>query len=92
MKRVRNYPSMNINRRTLRHNMTEAEVFLWVRLKNRQVLGYKFRRQYSVGYFVIDFYCPKLKLAIEVDGLSHFTKDTIEYDKRREEYIKSFGT
>lgn len=71
--------------------MTKAEVFLWVQLKNRQVFGYKFRRQYSIGYYVIDFYCPKLKLAIEVDGPSHFTKEAREYDKRREEYIKSFS-
>jgi very-short-patch-repair endonuclease len=91
MKRVRNYPYMNIRRKTLRRYMTKAEVFLWVQLKNKQILGYKFRRQYSVGNFVVDFYCPRLKLALEVDGPSHFTKEAREYDKRREEYIKSFG-
>lgn len=52
--------------------MPLAEVILWGRLKNRQLEGYKFRRQYSVQDFVIDFYCPELKLAVEVDGDSHY--------------------
>ena len=91
MKRVRNYPMMVVKRKTFRRNMTKAEVFLWVQLKNKQILGCKFRRQHSIGSFVVDFYCPKLKLALEVDGESHFTKEAVEDDKRREEYIKSFG-
>ncbi|MFH1367333.1 MAG: endonuclease domain-containing protein [Patescibacteria group bacterium] len=78
-------------RRELRNRLSRAEIYLWSRVKNKQILGYKFRRQYSVGNFVVDFYCPKLKLAIEVDGPSHFTKEAREYDKNREEYIKSFG-
>ena len=78
-------------RRELRNRLSRAEIYLWSRVKNKQILGYKFRRQYSVGNFVVDFYCPKLKLAIEVDGPSHFTKEAKEYDKNREEYIKSFG-
>ncbi len=52
--------------------MPEAEVILWSKLQSRQVDGLKFRRQYSVGRFVVDFYCSELKLAIEVDGDSHF--------------------
>ena len=61
-------------RKILRSNMPKAELILWSRLKNKRLNEYKFRRQYSVAQFVIDFYCPKLKLAIEVDGDSHFSE------------------
>ena len=70
--------------------MPKAEYLLWVELKNKQLGGYKFRRQYSVGSFVVDFYCPKLKLAIEVDGDSHFGEEQIKYDIVRQEIIESF--
>jgi very-short-patch-repair endonuclease len=71
--------------------MPKAEVLLWVRLKGRQVLGCKFRRQYSVGPYVIDFYCPALKLAIELDGDSHFRAGANAYDAERQVFIESFG-
>ena len=77
-------------RRELRNNMPQAEVLLWSQLQRRQ-LGYKFRRQYGVGPYVIDFYCPKLKLGIELDGDSHYRKGGQEYDAKRDEYIASFG-
>ena len=60
-------------------------------LSRRQMLGYKFRRQHSVDQYVIDFYCPQLKLAIEVDGECHFTEAGREYDRRRQEHIETFG-
>ncbi|MDZ7798609.1 MAG: endonuclease domain-containing protein [Patescibacteria group bacterium] len=82
---------MKLRRRQLRNSMTKAEISLWMRLKKKQVLGYKFRRQHSIGYYVVDFYCPELKLAIEVDGPSHFEAKTKKYDKRRRRYIESFG-
>ena len=51
--------------------------------------GLKFRRQYGIGHFIVDFYCPELRLAIELDGDSHFNnKEVLEYDKRRQEYIE----
>jgi len=53
--------------------------------------GYKFRRQYSVGKFVIDFYCARSKLAIEVDGDSHFSEVSEVFDKERQDFIESFG-
>jgi very-short-patch-repair endonuclease len=62
-----------------------------MRLSSRQMLGYKFRRQYSVDNFVVDFYCPELKLAIEVDGDSHFTPLARVYDRGRQHHIESFG-
>jgi very-short-patch-repair endonuclease len=71
MTKVYNRIDEKIKRRMLRGNMPQAEIILWSKLKNKGFKGYKFRRQYSVGKFVIDFYCPRLKLAIEVDGKSH---------------------
>ena len=55
------------------------------------MLGYKFRRQYGVDQYVLDFYCPRLKLAIEVDGESHFMPGAEEQDKARQEYIEAYG-
>jgi very-short-patch-repair endonuclease len=53
--------------------------------------GYKFRRQYGVDQYVIDFYCPGLKLAIEVDGDIHFTPKARAHDSLRQAHIESFG-
>ena len=75
----------------LRSNMPKAEIVLWSKLKSKGLDGYKFRRQYSVGKFVIDFYCPSLKLAIEVDGDSHFSEVSEVSDKERQDFIESFG-
>jgi len=62
---------------------------LWSKLKSRQLSGYKFRRQYSVDGFVIDFYCPALKFAIEVDGETHDQR--IDYDLQRQKKVESLG-
>jgi very-short-patch-repair endonuclease len=86
-----NITPLKKRRRYLRNHLPKAEVLLWMRLSNRQVLGYKFRRQYSVDRFVIDFYCPELRLAIEVDGESHFTHTARVYDRCRQHHIESFG-
>ncbi|MGH8015827.1 MAG: endonuclease domain-containing protein, partial [Candidatus Zixiibacteriota bacterium] len=75
----------------LRNQMPSAEVILWSRLQKRQVLGFKFRRQYSVGPYVLDFYCPAAKLAIELDGSSHFQNDEPEYDRNRQVSIEQLG-
>ena len=76
-------------RKMLRNNMPLPEVVLWSRLKNKQLDGYKFRRQFGVGRYVVDFYCPLLKLAIEIDGDSHFIGDAPEYDRGRQTFIES---
>jgi very-short-patch-repair endonuclease len=78
-------------RRLLRGSMPEAEVILWSRLKGRQLLGCKFRRQYSVGSFVIDFFSVEIKLGIELDGDSHFQPGAPGYDRKRQQFIESFG-
>jgi very-short-patch-repair endonuclease len=86
-----NRSSETAKRRFLRRSMTPAEVRLWSRLRGRQLLDCKFRRQYSVGPYVIDFYCPELKLGIEVDGDSHFHGGVQSYDDSRRAYIETFG-
>ena len=78
-------------RRELRKNRPPAEVILWSRLRGEQVAGCRFRRQYSVDIYVLDFYCPELKLAIEIDGASHEGDDAVEYDTHREHFIESLG-
>jgi very-short-patch-repair endonuclease len=90
MTKVYNRSSEKNRRKTLRSNLPQAEVILWSRLKNKALDGYKFRRQYSIGKFVINFYCPRLKLAIEVDGDSHFSEKSEPYDKERQRFIESF--
>jgi very-short-patch-repair endonuclease len=91
MTKIYNKITEKLRRRMLRKNMPKAEVMLWSKLRGKGLSGYKFRRQYSVGKFVIDFYCPKLKLAIEVDGDSHFIKEADTYDKERQTIIETLG-
>jgi very-short-patch-repair endonuclease len=91
MTQVFNKAEEKTKRRMLRKNMPQAEVILWTKLKDKGLKSYKFRRQYSVDKFVIDFYCPKLKLAIEVDGDSHFLEDADIRDRERQSIIESYG-
>jgi len=71
--------------------MPLAEKIVWSNLRKRELLGVRFLRQYSVDYYVIDFYSPRIKLAIEIDGASHLDEEAIEYDKKRQEFIESVG-
>jgi very-short-patch-repair endonuclease len=71
--------------------MTDSERRLWSILRRKQLNGYRFRRQYSVGAYVLDFYCPETHLAIEIDGLSHMSSEAAAYDKNRQEEIESLG-
>jgi very-short-patch-repair endonuclease len=77
-------------RKSLRSNATEAEKKLWQHLKAKQ-LGAKFRRQYSVDAYVLDFYSAQLRLGIEIDGDSHFMADAMSYDRERTTYLEAFG-
>lgn len=71
--------------------MTSAEVILWSRLKNSQLGGMKFRRQESVNQYIIDFYCPSRKLAVEVDGDVHGYGTRIFSDMKRQKEIERLG-
>ena len=68
-------------RQSLRNNATSVEALLWRALKGKQVEGLKFRRQFGVGPFVLDFYCPELRLGIELDGGVHKEAYTSDYDE-----------
>ena len=83
----------NLKRRSqeLRNNMTTAEHFLWSKINNNQILRHRFYRQKPIGDYIADFYCPKAKLVIEVDGNLHRIKENIEYDKIRDQYMESLG-
>jgi very-short-patch-repair endonuclease len=82
---------MKERRKALRNTLSKAEAIMWNHLSRRQLHGCKFRRQHSVDQYVIDFYCPELKIAIEIDGDSHFMPGAEEQDKVRQKYIESFG-
>lgn len=75
--------------RMLRNNMTLAEILLWNQLKQKQLLGYDFHRQKPIDEYVVDFFCPRLLLAIEIDGDSHEGK--LEKDNQRQYDIEKFG-
>lgn len=77
-------------RRQLRHTMTKSETVLWKYIRNSQ-LGYKFRRQCGVGRYIVDFYCPKLKLVVEVDGYTHIDEDAYDNDMKRERHLRNLG-
>ena len=91
MTSVYNKPTEKEKRRKLRKNMTKAEVLLWLQLKNKQILGQRFLRQYSVGPYVLDFYGTEKRLAIEVDGATHNSDEELEYDKFRQSEIENLG-
>ena len=78
-------------RRALRRRASKPEILIWSRLRGKQLIGLKFRRQYSVGPYVLDFYCPTLKLAVEVDGETHFRGAARYHDERRQLFVESFG-
>ena len=77
-------------RRSLRKIMPSAEILVWNKLRAKQLFGYKFRRQYSVGPYILDFYCPEFRLAIEIDGDSHAGSEQ-KYDQQRQSFVESFG-
>ena len=89
--RLFNKRRLRERRRELRKNLTTAEARLWRYLQRRQLEGRKFRRQFSVGPYVLDFYCPSEKLAIELDGQAHNSEFAQEYDSERTKYLESVG-
>ena len=85
--RTYNQPAQKEQRRQLRTHGTSAEARLWLMLKNRQVEGMRFRRQFSIGPYILDFYCPEIRLCVELDGEPHFTIEGREHDNQRTEYL-----
>lgn len=87
----RTFNSINVAlfRKILRNNMTETEKILWNRIRKKQILNIKFRRQVSIGNYIADFFSFDIYLAIEVDGKDHNRKNKIEYDSTRSEIIEN---
>ena len=79
------------NSRSLRKNMTDAERFLWSKIRNRQIKDYRFIRQKIIGNYIIDFYCPKACLIIELDGSQHYTDEGMKKDEIRDKFLAGLG-
>jgi very-short-patch-repair endonuclease len=77
--------------RELRKNMTDAEKLLWSRISRRQLSGYQFYRQRIIGSYIVDFYCPKARLVIEIDGGQHYSGKGEENDKTRDRRLAGMG-
>jgi very-short-patch-repair endonuclease len=85
-----NLKTQKVLRKNLRQQGVTAEIVLWSKLRNKG-LGYKFRRQFGIGKYIVDFYCPKKKFVIEVDGATHSTDKEVINDKIRQNYLESLG-
>ena len=88
-----NITTKNLNKKNEDFSEAEwriAKKIVWLHLRRKQ-FGYRFLRQYSVDHFVIDFYCPELKLAVEMDGDVHNLPEQKEYDIARQKYLEKFG-
>ncbi len=91
MKYIHNKAALKSIRKELRNKATSAEATLWKYLKNSQMKGIKFRRQHSIGDYIVDFYCPSARLAIELDGAVH-TYDTInERDRSKTVFLEKMN-
>jgi len=82
-----NNKTLKDRRQGLRNNQTEAEKLLWKRISKNKILGLRFLRQYSAGPYILDFFCPKIRLGIELDGSVHREKENKIYNKDREKYL-----
>ena len=80
-----------MNSRHLRDNQTDAENFLWSRLRRKQIKNIRFYRQKPINNFIVDFYAPSVKLVIEADGGQHFDKNHLEKDKNRDDCLNRLG-
>jgi very-short-patch-repair endonuclease len=88
---INNKSELKPFRKELRKRLTPAEATLWKFLQRSQLEGRKFRRQHSVGNYILDFYCPEERLCVELDGAGHFTDAGAEYDNVRTAYLNSMN-
>jgi|SRR6056297_518298 len=88
---IHNRHDLKEQRQALRQEMTSAEARLWSILKGKRLDGRKFRRQQSLGPYIVDFYCPAESLVIELDGEVHNDSIRREYDAKRQEYLLDLG-
>jgi very-short-patch-repair endonuclease len=84
-------PKLKATGRQLRQNLTASERALWRRLRGKQLAGVQFYQQKPIGDYIVDFYAPKAKLVIEIDGSQHFEAHQAEKDRKRDEYLGGLG-
>ena len=77
--------------RRLGSNMTDAERHLWAKIRMKKLNRCQFYRQKPIGDYIVDFFCPRAKLVIDIDGSHHLVGETIEYDRIRDDYLSSLG-
>jgi very-short-patch-repair endonuclease len=77
--------------RTLRSNMTDAEQLIWSKIRRKQIGNLQFYRQKNIGNYIVDFYCPKAKLILEIDGGQHYESNGVRKDQTRERYLQGLG-
>ena len=75
----------------LRSNMTDAEQLIWTKVRRKQISDCQFYRQKNIGNYIVDFYCPKSKLIVEIDGGQHYEDDGTKRDRQRDRYLQSLG-
>jgi very-short-patch-repair endonuclease len=83
--------NLKLPSRDLRNNMTDAEQWLWQRLRRKQILGLQFYRQKPILNFIVDFYCSAAKLVIECDGGQHYTEEGSSADQIRDQALSELG-
>lgn len=91
MGKLNNRPGLKNIRKNLRNHSTSAESTLWKTLKNKQIGNLKFRRQHSVGPYILDFYCPAIQLCIELEGEFHSGPAAEEKDQERDAFLQNQG-
>ena len=91
MRRYQGTPEKLARARELRKHSTEAERKVWALLRDRRMLGLKFRRQHVIRGLIVDFFCAELNLVLEIDGPIHDNRDVVDYDTARSTYLQSHG-
>ena len=90
-KKQHNRPELKTRRKKLRSDLTSAEAYLWKELQNKKLDNRKFRRQHSINNYIVDFYCAKEKLIVELDGEVHKNPTAEEYDEKRSVFLRKLG-
>ena len=88
---LRYYGKLKFNARQLRKDMTDAEQVIWTRIRRKQLLGVQFYRQKPIGSYIVDFFAPKAKLVVEVDGSQHMATEHARRDRQRDAYLVNLG-
>ena len=88
---LRYYGKLKFNARQLRKDMPDAEQIIWTRIRRKQLLGVQFYRQKPIGSYIVDFFAPKAKLVVEVDGSQHMATEHARRDRQRDAYLVNLG-